>query len=261
MRKTNPRLPVLSFMGLRGNQMLLIPKNWTSFQHYKDRAPPWIKLHKGLLDDSAFQRLPVASRALAPMLWLLASEEKDGAFCGDAAELAFRLRQSEKEITSALKPLIDNGFFILVRDASKSLADCVQLAVPETEESRVETETKAESGFASFWSAYPKKKAKDDAKKAFDKRKPDKALLDLMLSAIAAQSKSDDWLKDGGKFIPYPATWLDDGRWQDEATAISKPKPGPDPMQAVFAERDRKAAPIPQAIREKIATLTNMVKQ
>ena len=37
-------------------------------------------------------------------------------------------------------------------------------------------------------------------------------------------------------------------------------KPGPDPMQAVFAERDRKAAPIPQAIREKIATLTNMVK-
>ena len=115
--------------------------------------------------------------------------------------------------------------------------------------------------FDKFWSAYPKKKAKDDAKKAFDKRKPDRVLLDLMLSAIATQSKSEDWLKDGGKFIPYPATWLDDGRWQDEATAINKPKPGPDPMQAVFAERDRKAAPIPQAIRKKIATLTNMVKQ
>ena len=115
--------------------------------------------------------------------------------------------------------------------------------------------------FDSFWKAYPKKKAKDDAKKAFDKRKPDKALLDLMLSAIAMQSKSEDWLKDGGKFIPYPATWLNDGRWQDEETAISKPKPGPDPMQAVFAERDRKAAPIPQAIREQMAKLTNMVKQ
>jgi len=115
--------------------------------------------------------------------------------------------------------------------------------------------------FDSFWKAYPKKKAKDDAKKAFDERKPDKALLDLMLSAIAMQSKSEDWQKDGGKFIPYPATWLNDGRWQDEATAISTPKPGPDPMQAVFAERDRKAAPIPQAIREQMAKLTNMVKQ
>jgi len=241
--------------------MFLIPKNWTSFQHYKDRAPPWIKLHKVLLDDSAFQRLPVASRALAPMLWLLASEEKDGAFNGDPVELAFRLRQSEKEVTSALKPLIDNGFFVLVQDASKLLAERVQVAVPETEESRGRERGETESGFASFWSAYPKKKAKDDAKKAFDERKPDKAMLDLMLSAIAMQSKSEDWQKDGGKFIPYPATWLNDGRWQDEATAISTPKPGPDPMQAVFAERDRKAAPIPQAIREKIATLTNMVKQ
>ena len=115
--------------------------------------------------------------------------------------------------------------------------------------------------FDSFWKAYPKKKAKDDAKKAFDERKPDKALLDLMLSAIAVQSKSDDWLKDAGKFIPYPATWLNDGRWQDEATAISTPKPGPDPMQAVFDARDREAAPIPQAIREQMAKLTNMVKQ
>jgi len=152
-------------MGLRGNQMFLIPKNWTSFQHYKDRAPPWIKLHKGLLDDSAFQRLPVASRALAPMLWLLASEEKDGAFCGDAAELAFRLRQSEKEITSALKPLIDNGFFILMRDASKPLANCVQLAVPETEESRVETEQRQNPASPRFGQHTQRKKPKTTPRK------------------------------------------------------------------------------------------------
>ena len=47
------------------------PKNWHSFQHYKDRDPTWIKLHKKLLDDYEFQSLPLASRALAPMLWLL----------------------------------------------------------------------------------------------------------------------------------------------------------------------------------------------
>ena len=60
--------------------MLLITKNWAEFQHYKDRSPPWIKLHKELLDDRQYQSLPLASRALAPMLWLLASETKDGSF-------------------------------------------------------------------------------------------------------------------------------------------------------------------------------------
>lgn len=47
----------------------------------------------------------------------------------------------------------------------------------------------------------------------------------------------------------------------DVARQTVPAKPGPDPMQAVFAERDRKAAPIPQAIREQMAKLTNMVKQ
>jgi hypothetical protein len=70
--------------------------------------------------------------------------------------------------------------------------------------------------FAAFWQAYPKKKAKDDALKAFQKRKPDQALLDAMLRAITAQRGTEDWQKEGGKFIPYPATWLNDGRWQDE---------------------------------------------
>lgn len=69
--------------------------------------------------------------------------------------------------------------------------------------------------FDEFWKAYPKKKAKDDARKAFDKRKPTRQLLDSMLAAIREQSRSTDWTKDGGQFIPYPATWLNDGRWQD----------------------------------------------
>lgn len=111
----------------------MIPKNWVSFQHYKDRCPPWIKLHRGLLDDSSFQHLPIASRALAPMLWLLASESKDGSFDGSASELAFRLRQTEKEITAGLEPLISKGFFLVEQDASAPLADCGQVAVPEAE--------------------------------------------------------------------------------------------------------------------------------
>lgn len=70
--------------------------------------------------------------------------------------------------------------------------------------------------FETFWKAYPKRVGKDAARKAFDKRKPDEAMLNSMLSAIQSQSLTLDWQKDGGQFIPHPATWLNQGRWQDE---------------------------------------------
>lgn len=40
-----------------------------------------------------------------------------------------------------------------------------------------------------------------------------------MLAALAQQKKSPQWVKDGGEFIPHPATWLNQGRWQDEVAA------------------------------------------
>ena len=121
--------------------MLLKPKNWEKFQHYRDRCPPWIKLHRDLLNDRAYMNLPIASKAIAPLLWLLASESKDGSFNAASDELAFRLRIASKDIESGLKPLIDNGFFV---DASTMLAPCLQLAIPERETER-ETEKKSVS--------------------------------------------------------------------------------------------------------------------
>ena len=121
--------------------MKLIPKNWSSFQHYKLRNPPWIKLHKNLLDDMNFQRLPLASKAIAPMLWLLASESNSGEINKTTEEIAFRLRMTEKEVSTAIKPLLDMGFFI---DASKMLANGLQDAMSETE-TETETETEIET--------------------------------------------------------------------------------------------------------------------
>ena len=120
--------------------MLLQPKNWAVFQHYKDRCPPWIKLHRDLLNDRAYMRLPIASKAIAPMLWLLASESKDGVFDGSLDELVFRLHITEKDYQAGVKPLIDNNFFTVV---SGVLAERLQTAIPETER-ETETETKKE---------------------------------------------------------------------------------------------------------------------
>lgn len=73
--------------------------------------------------------------------------------------------------------------------------------------------------FEEFWSAFPRKVGRDAAAKAFEKRKPERAVLDAMLAALAQQKKSPQWVKDGGEFIPHPATWLNQGRWQDEVAA------------------------------------------
>lgn len=110
--------------------MNLIPKNWDSFQHYNKRNPPWIKLHRSLLDDYEFSQLPVESRALAPMLWLVASETPAGCIQMSIDALAFRLHIASTELADALEPLIDKGFFV---DASTVLARREQHATPETE--------------------------------------------------------------------------------------------------------------------------------
>lgn len=118
--------------------MNLIPKNWENFQHYRDRNPLWIKLHKNLLDDRKFQSLPLAARALAPMLWLIASESAEGIFNGDVEEIAFRLRDTEKNISVALDTLIKAGFFLVVQPASNTLSTPEQ--VDSLEKRREETE-------------------------------------------------------------------------------------------------------------------------
>ena len=71
--------------------------------------------------------------------------------------------------------------------------------------------------FERFWKVYPKRKAKDDAWRAWQKRKPDDALTDVIVRAVQVQCRGEDWLREGGKYIPHPATWLNAGRWKDEA--------------------------------------------
>ena len=119
-------------------------KNWAAFQHYKDRSPPWIKLHRELLDDFAFTSLPLASKALAPLLWLLAAETQDGSVSLDAEWLAWRLRIAVSDVEAGLSPLIEKGFLI---PDSKALAKRKHVAIPEGEgETERETEGDARKG-------------------------------------------------------------------------------------------------------------------
>lgn len=78
-------------------------------------------------------------------------------------------------------------------------------------------------GFEAFWAAYPRKTAKPDAVKAFARLKPGEPVLQAMLAALARQAASEQWTKDGGQFIPHPATWLNKRRWEDEDAGSAMP--------------------------------------
>lgn len=70
--------------------------------------------------------------------------------------------------------------------------------------------------FNRFYAAYPRKAAKASALKAWRKLNGTRPSMEVLLTAIEVQRKSDGWMKDDGKYIPYPAKWLADGRWEDE---------------------------------------------
>ncbi len=84
-------------------------------------------------------------------------------------------------------------------------------------EKELELELESESTcFEKFWNAYPRKVGKGAAEQSFKKYRPDDELLKTILAAIENQKRSEQWQKDNGKYIPNPATWINQKRWEDE---------------------------------------------
>ncbi len=196
-------------------------KNWEAFQHYKDRNPPWIKLHRALLDDYEFAALEDAVKGQLMLMWLFASQN-EGKIPHDAKFLERKLGLTEK---CRLDELVRNGFLIPEQpdsaSASNAIADCKRddsdtLALARSQEERQRrkaTETEVREAFNSFWTAFPRKVAKPDAEKAWKKV----TLEDLpaLMAGLTRAAVSDQWRAEGGKYIPYPATWLNKRRWED----------------------------------------------
>jgi hypothetical protein len=208
--------------------MTLRIRNWEQFQHYRDRNPPWVKLHFSLLSSADWVTLADSDRVLLVASMLLASKNN-----GEVPEDPDYV---QRVAYLAKKPnfgnLIRCGFLtsdsasMMLADASKTLG----VARPETEERREEGETEESrccapsmpNAFETFWAAYPRKTAKVKAREAWKKLDPVGGLLDTIMTAVSAQSNSRDWLKEGGKYIPHASTWLNGARWEDEVVDNGK---------------------------------------
>jgi hypothetical protein len=71
-------------------------------------------------------------------------------------------------------------------------------------------------GFDEFWNCYPRKVGKQNAYKAWGKINPDPQLKEIIMAALEKHKFTTQWQKDNGQFIPHPATWLSQRRWDDE---------------------------------------------
>jgi hypothetical protein len=160
--------------------MKITIKNWSRFQHYKARRPPWVRLHRSLLDDRAFAELSDFASRLLVLLWLIASETKsdDGTITGDVEDIAFRVHRDVGEVLPALQELALRGFVQMgTDDASTMLADRQQVAPESCPETETETEKKQTrrkrrvypSEFLVVWNIHrrgPKAKAHDEWRRA-----------------------------------------------------------------------------------------------
>lgn len=76
--------------------------------------------------------------------------------------------------------------------------------------------------FDQFWTEYPRKTAKAVAQRAWLKIKPNEKLLNEILEGLRKYKNTDQW-KDP-RYIPHPATFLNQRRWEDEITEEKETK-------------------------------------
>ena len=185
-------------------------KNWSKFQHFKDRRPPWVKLYRDLLDDPDWHELDAEAAKILVSLWLLASEDEDQeGKLPDAKRIAFRLRIPVNKVNQALTKLEH----WLYHSDINAISERYQLDAPETEtETETYTEKETDDGFDEFWKLYGKKGTKKKAQTSWKRIKPSIELqLDIYnATRLYVQSTPDI------QFRKNAETWLNNECWNDE---------------------------------------------
>ena len=116
------------FSQMGGYMDILQVRNWATYQHYKDRNPPWIKLHFSLISSKDWVMLDDASRVLALACMLIASRSElgEGRFEADPDYIQ---RVAYLNTVPDFNPLINTGFLVVASGCKQMLAN----ARPETE--------------------------------------------------------------------------------------------------------------------------------
>lgn len=69
--------------------------------------------------------------------------------------------------------------------------------------------------FLRWYSHYPRKQARGDAKKAWEQTKHIRPPIEQMVKALIVQKEQEQWRNESGKYVPLPATYLRREQWSD----------------------------------------------
>jgi hypothetical protein len=191
-------------------------RNWTKFQHYSKRNPPWIKLATDTFQNYEFSILSNDAKLLAICIWTLATRSDDGSVPGDLGYITDLGRLGEGLKQEHLEELVKSGFLERVEPM---LAHLDQKASSETE---TETETEENmpilnnaaypAEFEAFWAVAESNRAKGsklNALKAWKKggSPPSQLLIEKWRSYRL--SIGDSYTKDVSTWMNIPG-WLED---------------------------------------------------
>jgi len=175
-------------------------KNWSEFQHFKDRCPPWIKLYRHILDDPEWFALSGEDTKVLVMLWLLASEDKTGkGYLPDINTISFRLRVDINTISDTLSRLSSWVY----KDDNSLISEGYQDDTPETEretEKEIEKETEIE-GKKKAEDLFPPEPELPNPPKPEPKTKASKIFVKPTAKQIEEYAKSIRFDLEGGRFI------------------------------------------------------------
>lgn len=94
--------------------------------------------------------------------------------------------------------------------------------------------------FETFWLSYPKKVGKGAAYASW-RRIKDRPAIAVLTASVEAHIRTEEWTRENGRYIPNPATYLNQRRWEDESAPTAK-KPTKDTWALYVAETRREIA-------------------
>jgi len=201
--------------------------NWDKWQSYrKDRGtPPWIKIHRNLMTNPEWAILSDSEKGQLVSLWIVAAD-KNGTLPTSDTQVLQKI--AALDTPPNINKFTQLGFMTTTcqPDDNQMTTTCQPDDAPETEK-RQRRKEKTNVHFDIFWNEYPKKKDKANALKVWKSKKLSNGKFDKIMDGLRKVNKSDDWVKENGRYVPGPAKWLRGSLWNDEISSIqSSQEPG-----------------------------------
>lgn len=156
-----------------------------------------------------------------PVLDKSREKSKSGKKGGEAKtkQTTSKTKASTKQNESKSEATAKQTASDISEDKDKEIEKDKEYITPHTPQGGDGAGSAVKKRFDLFWAAYPNKTGKGAAEKSWNKLRPTKELFSQIMEVLQKAVRCEQWVRENGRYIPNPATWLNQRRWEDEYTA------------------------------------------